>query len=64
MKMGPLKSEAQGLDLSVDIFCDKFLWALHSSNQTRFAVLSPPFFATVSWPTPWMHYRLVTDVGP
>jgi len=63
VKTGPLKSEAQGLDLSVNITCDEFLRAFHSSAQTCFAVISPPFFATVSWLMPWMHHRLFADVG-
>jgi len=63
METGPLKSEAQGLDLSVNISCDKFLQALHSSIQIFFAVISPPVFATVSWLMPWMHCYVFTDVG-
>jgi hypothetical protein len=63
MKMGPLKSEAQGLDLSVNIVCDEFLRAFGCFNIACFAAMLRLFFATFSWPQSWMQCRLFTDMG-
>jgi hypothetical protein len=63
IKVGPLKSEAQGLDLSASIVCDKLLRAVGSSIRTCFSAILASFFATFSWPEYGTQYHTSSEMG-